>query len=156
MSSLNLDDMEADMLEHTASEYGAVITGGSPSEREAALRHHLEESFAVVDCLGITSSEEFVREAVRSAVSDKDAEKIHLPSAIDLARGLAEGGVNLLILEFDSMEYDVQKPVAQTMKGVAESQGWNGSIGYSCEEGDAVVRAEGDLSMRVKTWSLDD
>lgn len=144
------------MFEHTASGYGAVISGGSAKEREEALRNHIDGPFAVVDCRGITDSEEFVREAIRSAIDDDAAEKVHLPSAMDLSRGLAEAEVNLLILEFDSMDYDVQKPVAQMMKGVAERREWDGTIGYACEEGDAVVRAEGDLSMRVKSWSLDE
>lgn len=156
MSSLNLDDTEVHMFEHTAGGYGAVITGGSPAEREEALRTHIDGPFTVVNCNGITSSEEFVREALRDALGDDVAEDVHLPSAMDLSRGLAEAGTNLLILEFDSMEYDVQKPVAQLMKGVSERRDWDGSIGYACEEGDAVVKAEGDLRMRVKTWSLDD
>lgn len=87
-------------------------------------------------------------------IAEDDLDK-HILSGVDVRRALESGPASLLILEFDSMPSDVQTDVARLMKGVTETDEYDGAIGYACEQGDAVVRAEFDLSGRVRTWSID-
>jgi len=159
MASLDLDDMEEGMFEHAASGYGAVVHGGTADDRVSALREQLGgENPITVDGREIDEERDFVLDLlVGAGVSRDDAEDIHNPGSIEVRRALNQtGDRNVLIFEFDSMDADTQKGIAQMMKGVIETSDWEGAIGYTAEAGDAVVTANFDLSGRVKSWSLEE
>lgn len=157
MTHLDLDESEQHMFQHAADGYGAVVAGGTPDQREETLRDLLDGPFTVVDCREIETSDEFHDEVVvKTGYRDRDELHKYMLSDIDLERGLSAAETTLLILEFDSIDDpDERKAIAQTMKAVAE-RGIPGGIGYACVEPDAVVKAEFDLSARVKSWVIDE
>lgn len=156
MPGLDFDEPEERMFQHAASQYGVVVCGGSAEDREAALRAQLEGPFAVVDGREIDSVDGFVEAVILAAadVSVEDLEDRAL-SRVDVERALSQSEVGLLVLEFDSMGSEGQSGVAQLVKGVAESSLFEGVIGFSAEECDAVVRAEFDLSGRIRSWTVE-
>lgn len=156
MTSFGLDETEEHIFEHAALGYGVEVSGGEQQEREEALRANLDGSFVAVECTDISSKEEFLQAAIRNARDVPDDESVEHVSVIQMEKALAQADCTFLVLEFDSPEHSVQTDIAQTMKGVSEGRRFDGAIGFSCEEGGSVVRAEPDLSMRVKSYTIDE
>jgi len=72
----------------------------------------------------------------------------------DAWRALVETETGLLVVEFDSLESDIQTGSARTLKGWAEHQDFEQKLGYTTEQPDAVVRAEPGLRMRIRSWDI--
>lgn len=155
MGDLTLDETEQHMFRHSASGYGVEVTGGTPSDRERALREYLDEPFVTVDGRTCTSYNDVLTRLVARAREESvtDDERI---SAITVTRALVEADTNVLFLEFDALPTETQTDVAQMTKGLAERREFEGQIGFSSRNGGRVVRAEPDLSMRVRTWDVNE
>jgi len=128
----------------------------SVEERRESIKKFIPDSknTILIDGRNISSEDNFYNSIVSSSgiIEDNREEKSYTPT--ESRRVLAQSNSNLIIIEFDSMNKNVQRTVAQTIKMFAETKDWKGYIGYTCQEGDAVVRANPDLSMRVKSWEL--
>lgn len=153
---LNLDEGEHQRFEHAASGYGVVITGGTPDDREAALRDNLDGPLVTIDCREMDSMQD-IYDAIILNSGHRDEEHVETYSIgpVDASRALTETGSGVLVLEFEELDSDDQTSLAQFFKGVAERRGFEGDIGYACREPDSVVRAERDLSMRIQSWQLE-
>lgn len=153
MANLNLDDREEHRFRADVRGYGAVIHGGPPSEREQALRNQLDGDLVVVDGQKVSDIEEFQAEVVYQATgaTREEVDKLHNPL---LGKQLKEHSKGLLVLEFDSMGEELQKMVAQELKGIAEERGYNEPLGYTSEDASAIVRAEPDLSGRINSYGV--
>lgn len=157
MVELDLDDREQMDFERGINGYGAVLAGGTAEERIEALQNALDTPQLRIDCRNISSKDEFVEQFLRetTSMSDERINKIASPGPVDMKRGLAGTGKNILILEFDSMSDDTQKGVAQLMKGLIETVNeWDEQIGYTAVDGDAVITAESNLIGRVHSVEL--
>jgi hypothetical protein len=83
----------------------------------------------------------------------EEADKQLSLSPIDIVRSL-DSDVTIFLYEFSEMPSSTQTSIAQLMKGLAERSDFDGGLIYTCENGNAVVEAEPDLSMRVKSWEI--
>lgn len=129
--SLDLDETDERRFRHSCEGYGAEVTDGTAEQRKEALLERIDEPVVEIDGREIGSTEEF-------------------------SEAMPNAEANITILEFDSMDSEIQTSVAQRMKGVAEAMNSDRMIGYTAEEGGAVVRAEFDLSARIRTWGLEE
>lgn len=156
MPSLNLDETEEHVFRHVATGYGVEVYGGTPEERKAILEEVFSDPTVVVDARDIASGEALVETALRQmGVEEEEIANIVNIGSIELYRTLSETDHNIIIWEFDTLEEGVQRGVAQMMKGVAEQlSSQEIMIGYTAEEGGAVVHAEFDLSGRVRSYGL--
>lgn len=157
MGHLNLDETDQRRFRHGARGYGAEVYGGEPKEREQVLDNQLGEPIVKVDARDIDTADEIAVEALVQLSSDREEiEKRRRVGSHEIVRELGKNGSNLAILEFDSLDYEEQKATARMMKAVAETLDDDDVLlGYACEEGGAVVRAEHDLSMRVRSWEIE-
>lgn len=157
MTQLDLDDTEEHMFRHAASGYGAEVAGGTPDDREDALREYLDDPFLVVDGRDFEDTDAIIDSLViQSGYCNPDELDDYHITWTDAKRGLERADVEtILFLEFDSLPSDTQTSIAQLMKGVAEHSDFDGCIGYSVEDGGSVVKAEFDLASRVRTWDID-
>lgn len=157
MSGLDLDDMEADKFEHAATRnYGALVHGGSPSEREEAVNEQLDHDLVFVDCRNIDSAEDMVRDVLLEItdVTEEELDKRYSLGLMELRRAFEDASEEgVVLVEFDSMDSETQTNVAQMMKGFVE-QG-DPVIAYTCKESDAVTLAESDLRGRVQAFETD-
>lgn len=151
MSSLTDDEKER--FVHAASRYGAIIMGGSPNTRSEFLKNTLEGPFVSINCSQINSDDDFVRTILEQ--TDYSISENEIIMFNDASRLLRERGYSILILEFEELSSELQTYVARCLKGLGERQDYSGMIGYACTERESVVRAEPDMSMRIRPWILD-
>jgi len=156
---LELSESKQRHFDNFATGYGVEVYGGTPEDREAALRDQFGDPVVVVDGRDVDSQEELVKSALLDmGISKNELESRFSIGSIDLKRALIESQSHIILTEFDSMSSEVQTNVARMMKGIAEDWDLDGveiMLGYTCEEKGAVVRAERDLSIRVRSWGLE-
>lgn len=134
--------------------YGSVIGGGTKEERVEKLQEYINFDATVVNCQGIESIEEFYNELMESHSNDSSVKKEN-PDPIDVTRVINQSQNPIAILEFDSVSEELQKIIAQSMKGIIENSGnWDDKIAYTAENPDAVVEAQLDLAGRVRSIEL--
>lgn len=155
MEETNFTSSDERVIENGLRGYGCVVSGGDADEREDALREYFNNPFIVIKCKHIDSVDEFIRRVIELSPSERDYGPNRSLGLIEMRRAIGETNTGLLISEFDSMEKEVQRGIAQLMKGLAEREDWEGEIGYTCMNSDAVVKAESDLRLRVKSVSID-
>lgn len=160
MSGLDLDETESHMFERAMNGYGAVVSDGTDTERRTSLEDQfkgtLSNQFIVIDGREHMEQESIFRQIVSKALGlPEDKLEEQLISSVDVRQALGEAGRGIAFLEFDSMPADLQTNIARLSKGIAESREFDGRIAFTSESGDAVVRAEPDLSGRVRSWSID-
>lgn len=157
MATLSLDEQEQQVFDSAARQYGVVVYGATPAEREAALREAIgsdsTSEFIEIDGREIADNDEVRLELVHQATGWAPHEVkrlwIRTPGLY-----VAEYQKGVLVFEFDAMDAETQTYVAQTLKGLAERRGYEEPIGYTCEEAGAVALADPDLSARLCTWEL--
>ena len=151
---MELSEKEQRMFEHAAHSYGAIVCGGTADDRVSSLGKQLcgEESI-VVDFRSVSSEEQLMRQLVTESSGEAE-ENIGTLEARKSLEQVPEK--TILLLEFDSAPSDVQQYTVQFMKGVIEVSDWDGLIGYTADDCEAVVRANFDLSGRVRSWNLED
>lgn len=137
-------------IDHWASGYGVVFYDGEPEEREELLREYLSEPFAVIDCREVSEMAEIYETVIlQTDYGDEGFLDTHSIGPIDMNRALRQSSHSLLILEFEELNDDAQKSLAQYCKGLGEDMNFDKQIGYACAESDSVVQAEWDLTGRI-------
>lgn len=157
--TLTLDEGDEHMFKHELTGYGTVLIGGDAENRESEMLRHMDEPVAVVDGRDVDDERDFwvqvIRAALGDAVPDDYFENQRTINSRNGRRALMEADSGVLVVEFDEMDSDTQTDVARGFKGVAENMNFEQEIGFTASEGNPVVRAERDLSMRVRTWELE-
>jgi len=153
---LQLDESDQYDFEHAARGYGVEIYGGTPERRQKAVQYHYDTPVTIIDCSDVTEPDEIVEKALRELGAEEEINKMLLTMS-DVAEQLVENDGNLVLAEFDSMEQDLQRVTAQKMKNLAERLPSRSDtmLGFTCEEGGAIVRAESDLSIRVRSIEIE-
>lgn len=150
---LDLDESDQRRFQHSASEYGVEIHGGTPEVRETALCNQFDTPLATVDCRQADTDDAVIDAAARQLGVDEDKIDRLCMTSHDIARLLEETESNLALLEFDALDFKDQRSVARSMKAVAEGIETNDiMLGYTTSKQEAVVSAEPDLSMRVQSF----
>jgi hypothetical protein len=142
-------------FDHCVTGYGAEITSGSDAEtRLQIVRDSLSDPVATVHCRSADNISEFARKGIIAA----DRDPPDSPSLGHFMRAWSGNSSSLVLHEFDSLNPDLQRDVAQGMKGLAEQldKENNLMIAYTCAERGSVVHAEPDLRGRVQTFDIDD
>jgi len=154
---LHLDESDERRFRHGATGYGVEIHRGNPEDRKSVFEEQFDDPTVFVDGRDVENQEDLVGAALLEMDADEEwIENQYSIGSIELKRALTETESNFVILEFDAMDREVQISVAQMMKGVAETIDLDDiMLGFACEEGGAVVRAERDLSMRIRSWELE-
>lgn len=155
---LHLDETNERKFVHGATKYGVEVHGGTPDAREAVFREQFDEPLVVVDGREADSEEDLMKSALIQLGAEKEElENRYSIGSTDIRRALTETENNFVITEFDAMDRDTQTNVAQMIKAIAEGMDMrdtNIMLGFSCAEGGAVVRAEHDLSIRIRSWEI--
>ena len=157
MTVNRFSDDETRSIKHRLRGDGAVFDGGDPDERLAVANHYIEDPVIVVDCREINSLNDFFQAIVaESAASDSIAQKRNNVRQYEVQIVLTHTDESLLIAEFDSLEQSMQRIVAHSAKGFCEHSDLSErqEFAYTCEDGDSVILANGDLAGRVKVWTL--
>jgi len=135
--------------------YGAEITGGSSAEtRLQIVGESLWDPVVTVDCRGADDMSEFSLRGIIAAGRDPPDS----PSLYEFTRTWRGKNGSLVLHEFDSLHLDLQRNVAQGMKGLAEDLDRESDlmIAYTCAERGSIGHAEPDLRGRVQTFDIDD
>lgn len=151
MDSLTEDEKER--FVHYATRYGSIIMGGNSTERAEFLKNTLEGPFVTIDCTQINSKDDFVRAILNQ--TGYNVTENEIIGFGDASRSLQNNEYSILILEFEKLSDEIRTYVAQCLKGLGGSSRYTGMIGYACTQRESVVRAESDMSMRIRPWSLD-
>lgn len=149
--------MSESFFEHAVyNQYGAVISGGTASEREEEVVNALTGDTLVVDCRDITDKEDFITTVIHDSgyMTADEIDDLFNPGSIEMRRALRYADGNLVVAEFDSMDADTQRGVAQLLKGIIEHSEWDDGIVFTAEKAGVVTQAERDLSGRVKNYEL--
>jgi len=153
---MRLTDKEKQHLKHRATGYGAEIYGGTAEERKTVLQAEFPDPTITIDARTISSQDEFIAEALSELGMDEEEIERLFIGPIDLRRALDEPESNVIILEFDDLEFETQKSIAQLMKGIAETiKSDTIMFGYTSSEKGSVVRAVPDLTGRVGSFGID-
>lgn len=152
---LDLDEPGRRLFQQAARGYGVELYGGTPEQRHQVLAAIFDEPTWWVDGRTIDTAPDFYTRVVEaSGVSiDETVDTAHSQQFAVESR-LEDTGANLIIEAFDAMPGDVQTDVAQSLKGIAEALTSNTHFGFTSQDGGAVVRAEPDLRMRVRSYEL--
>ena len=173
-AKLNLDEGGKHKFKHELTGYGTVLIGGDADSRKSEMLRHMDEPVIVVDGADVDEARDVWVSILLGAYPDDlsaDELKDARVSSRKAKQALIDTDSGVLLHGFDEMDSEVQTDVAQHFKGIAE--GVNGlgvkprgirlaflmnfeqEIGFTAVEGNPVVRAERDLSMRVRTWELE-
>lgn len=154
---LNLDEGDERHFQHELTGYGTVVIGGDAESRKTEILKYMDEPVIVADGNNITSDRDLWVHIITSAYDDVSESDLESKRSlyINARRSLVDTDSGILIHEFDAMDSDVQTDIAQSFKGIAENMNFDQEIGFTATEGNPVVRAEFDLSMRVRTWELE-
>ena len=150
-----LKDGSKSRFVRASKNYGAIITGGTPKNREQFLRSTLDGPFVTINCSKINSEEELIQNCLKQMnyfEGDGPGNEILMP--VDLRKALQDNNYSILVLEFEELNEELQTFIAQFLKGLVEVGKYDKMIGYACGERESVVRAEPDMSMRIRPWLL--
>jgi len=145
-------DIEQYQFERACTGYGIEIYGATPKIRKSIVEEKFQEPLTIIDCSEIDTYDEYVNKCLSQLGSSEQTIEKAWSSAADIRRELNEKKGSFVLLEFDSLDLEVRKTVAQSMKGVAEGLDFDHiMIGFTSESGGEVVHANFDLSGRVQS-----
>lgn len=137
-------------IRRAVSGYGLEVSGGSESQRKKALDERLSNPIITVNVANIEDMESFNNSLLKSlGYNDEEIKGIVGKGAFEVKEGLNQTGSSILVHNFDNAPSEVQKSIAQQIKGFAEQIDDQVQFGFTSDEGEAVVRANPDLSGRV-------
>lgn len=152
---LQLDESDRRRFHHGATGYGVELYGGTADDRITALNEQFNEPLITVDCRKANTSNEVITMALRELGVDDEQINNRSLGPIALRRELNQTRQHFAILELDALNFEEQRSVAQTMKGLAESLHYDDAmLGFTTSVGGAVTNAEPDLSMRIQSWQV--
>ena len=157
-AKLNLDEGGKHKFKHELTGYGTVLIGGDADSRKSEMLRHMDEPVIVVDGADVDEARDVWVSILLGAYPDDlsaDELKDARVSSRKAKQALIDTDSGVLLHGFDEMDSEVQTDVAQHFKGIAEAMNFEQEIGFTAVEGNPVVRAERDLSMRVRTWELE-
>jgi hypothetical protein len=126
--------------------YALQFTNGTREEYETLFEEAYPEPRTSIEC-----TPEMDVDALIGAIADElglDIERDPSPR-VTISSRFSEQGGSIMLYEYDQLDDDTARFVAQYMKGVAETAR-DLCIAYTVEDTDALYRANPDLSGRVR------
>ena len=155
MWGLQLDETDEHHFRHGATGYGVELYGGTAQDRIADLRRHFDEPLVTVDCREAETGEDVIDMALREFGVDEDKISRLSMASFDLSKEINQTKQHFAILELDAIRFEEQRSVAQMMKALAEGLNHEDiMLGFTTSQGGQVIRAEPDLSARVRSWQV--